>query len=263
MNKEGVIIFLSSEQDLYSGGDTSPSSFANPIPVVDLTESTEVALAEIILPEEYVSRSARSFELIKLQGPDRKHYLTFKLGSYRTTHELANHLNSQIHEIAKLRGDCDSVTHLIFSVSKHGCLIATPYKQNITNVLSEQQWLGFANVGKAKEFAALTGFQDTDIESLFTTSPRDEFEATTPPTVISTPLLAIETNILGDGTLRFIPAGQTHIQIKEKIYYPVKKGRYTGIKIRVVDPRTRSPINFKKGATVVVLHLKEGKFINV
>ena len=200
MNKEGVIIFLSSEQDFYNEV-TSASSFANPIPVIDLTGSTEFALVEIILPDEHILESSQKFELFRVQGRGQNSYVTVKVGCYRTTRELAGHLNSQIHDTVKMRNEIGAITHLFFSVSKNGCLIATPYKQNLYDSLNEQQWLGISDPTKAKEFAALTGFQETDIESFLTSILLDEFEATTSPTVISPPLLAVETKTLGHRTL--------------------------------------------------------------
>jgi len=162
MNKEGVIIFLNSEQD----SQGSPSHFTNSIPEINFTQSTEVALTEIFLPEEYYPKLAKVFVFLRIQGDKKKPYLTVKLGYYRTTQDLADHLNTQIHEVVKMRGDIDTISHLFFGVSKDGCLTATPKKQTITNVPIEEKWLGILDSTATTEFADLTGFGVDDIEFL-------------------------------------------------------------------------------------------------
>ena len=145
-----------------------------------------------------------------------------------------------------MRGDIDKISHLFFVVSKDGCLTATPKKQTITNVPIEEQWLGILDSTATTEFADLTGFGVDDIEFLFNFNPYREVEATKPPKVVLSPLLGIKTDILDEKFLRLIPAGEKQVILKDMVYHPVKPGRYTGINIRVVGPRTHLPINFKK-----------------
>jgi len=258
MNKEGVVIFLNSDQD--PSGSTS--NFFNTVPELNLTSSTEVALTEIILPEEYFTKHARDFEFLRVQGLSQKPYLTVEIGYYPTTQDLADHLNSQIHDVIVMRGDNESISHLIFSVSSDGCLVARPAKQTITHALNEEQYLGLLDNAAAMNFIALTGFDSDDIESLFTLSPSKQIEAAKHPNVIVSPLLGIESNIVGEKFLRLIPAGKKHVIIKNRVYVPAKAGRYTNINIKVADPRTRQPKSFKKGSTIVVLHMRETNIIN-
>ena len=258
MNKEGVIIFLDSDQDP-SG---SSSNFSNSLPKCNLTSSKEMALTEIILPDDYFPKLARDFPFFIVRGLSQEPHLTVKLGYYPTTQALADHLNSQIHDVLTMRGENHKISHLVFSVSKDDCLVAKPWKQTIPSISNNEPYLGLLDNAAATEFATLTGFDMDDIEDLFTLNPYREIEATKHPNIIISPLVGIEINLLGRKYLKLLPAGQKHVIVKNRVYHPIKSGRYTSINIKVMDPRSRQLLSFERGATVAVLHMREANIVN-